>query len=436
MNRHIIRMLLVTLLLAPHACFAQQFDPNLATHLQAVLDSMRVTERVPGISAAVLLPGRAIWQGTAGGARQGVPVDRAMVFGIGSNSKLFTAAAVLTCSENGWLNLDDALARWLPAMNNVDSTITIRQLLHHTSGLADVNEITGYPDSILADPRRMFTREEVLSWIGSPHFAPGTSWRYSNTNYLLAGMIVEKASGKSFAAFLRDSVLAPLQLDSTVLSPDETLVGSIADPWANGVNISSTPRMSLHSTAWCAGAMYSTSAEMVQWYAALFDGRVLQPSSMREMTTFVGSGAYGCGIAEKRVGGRLVWVHGGSIRGYTSQMMYDTSMHAVLCVLTNETPGSASAIAQQLLAVLAASTPTSVAEIPAPAPSLTVYPNPARSSIAVRTAHPTPVHIHDLLGREVWRGVTHETTTIGIAHWSPGLYRVIAGRDAMLIRKW
>jgi D-alanyl-D-alanine carboxypeptidase len=402
---------------------AQTLPEPLQLRFQHTLDSLRAAHSIPGISAGVLLPGHGMWQGTAGGSHPGVPVTPAMLFGIGSNSKLFTAVAVLKCVESGALTLEDSLHSWLPAFAHIDSTITIRQLLNHTSGLADINEITGYPDSILKNPERVFTREEVLSWLGPPHFAAGASWEYCNTNYILAGIIVERATGMPLYRFLRTSILTPLQLDSTYLPIDEAMDGSIAHPWASGVNINATSRNSLLSAAWSAGAMYSTSSEMLQWYAALMTGRVLNTTPLLEMTTFVGSGSYGFGIAEKMLNGRLVWQHGGSIRGYSSQMMYDTASGAVICVLTNATPAPAALVALQLHAVLTKSIPTTAEAVENRKPSFTIYPNPAFNTIHIGhlDGHLT---IFDVLGRTRWTGTVDGTLLLDVSNWPNGMYLI------------
>ena len=430
-----VRLVLVTLLCLPWLALSQSFDPLTAARLQNTLDSMRMTHNVKGVSASVLFPGRGLWQGTSGVSFATEQITPDMEFGIGSNSKLFTAVTLLKLVERGLLALDDSLHEWLPSFKNIDSTITIRQILNHTSGIADINEIPGYPDSILSNPLRAFTPEEVLAWVGPPQFRAGTSWSYCNTNYILAGMIAERASGQKLARLLRESVLIPLQLDSTFLPMEETVAGVIARPWHNGADIGATPRVSLHSAAWCAGAMYSTSSEMAQWYAALMNGRVLRDESFRQMTTFVGSGNYGFGISEKSVAGRLLWLHGGSIRGYSSQMVYDTALKAVICVLINATPAPAALVAQQLLSTLVGTPVSAISDIDAVLQSVDIFPNPARTFFTVRTVEPMDVGITDILGRELWRGSIDKTMQIDASAWIPGMYFLHAHGSTMRILK-
>ncbi|MFN5347459.1 MAG: serine hydrolase domain-containing protein, partial [Bacteroidota bacterium] len=321
---------------------SQTFDPVLANELQNKIDSIRIANNIKGISVSVVYPGMGTWNGVSGVSHIGTPITSDMLFGIASNTKLFTGVLLLKLAESNFISLDDSLYEYLPTFNNIDSTITIRQLLNHTSGLDDVTSVPGYPDSMLTDPNRIFTASELITWAGPPQFAAGTSWSYCNTNYLLAGMIAESVTGISYSQLLRDSILTPLQLDSTFLDVYEPILYPVAQPWQGGFNNNAIPRTSVNSAAWAAGAMYSTSGEMVQWYNALMHGLVLNTNSFNEMTTFVGSGNYGIGIGQATVIGRTVWTHGGSIwGGYSSNMMYDPSTGIIICVLINQFPAPA-----------------------------------------------------------------------------------------------
>jgi D-alanyl-D-alanine carboxypeptidase len=411
---------------------AQPLDADVQLRLQRTLDSMRSTYGIPGISAGVVLPGRDMWLGVAGGSHPGHPVSPDMLFGIGSNSKLFTAVAILRCAEDGLLHIDDSLHTWLPPRDHIDTAITIRQLLNHTSGLADVTAITGYPDSILSNPERLFTRDEALSWLGPPRFLAGTSWEYCNTNYILAGIIVEKAGGREFAQFLRESILAPLHLDNTALPPEEEIPGIIAHPWTNGVDISATSRNSLHSVAWCAGAMYSTVSDMLRWYSALMNGSVLMEHSFREMTTFVGSGNYGFGLSEQHIDGRVLWLHGGSIRGYSSHMLYDTESAAIVCVLTNATRAPAPLISRQLLGTVLNAMATSMMPVNEQTVKLDIYPNPAKDILHIR-GDGAPLRIHDTLGRLMWKRQATGPVSIDISAWPRGVYLLRVGN---VMQRW
>jgi len=377
----------------PQRLVAQSFDPILAGRLQNKIDSFSTANNLKGVSAGVFYPGMGTWKGVTGLSHTGTPMTPDLLFGIASNTKLFTGVLLLKLAENNLVGLDDSLHEYLPVYNHVDSNITIRQLLNHTSGLYDVTSVPGYPDSMLANPNRVFTAGELMTWAGPPLFQAGTGWNYCNTNYLLAGLIAESATGRSYSQLLRDTILTPLQLDSTFLDVYEPIQFPVAHPWQGGMDFHSTPRTSINSAAWSAGAMYSTSGEMLQWYRALMGGMVLNASSMNELTTFVGSGNYGMGISRVTVLGRTVWTHGGLIwGGYNSSMMYDPATGIVICVLINQLPAQANQLSIQLLSTLL-SNPLSIHEPLMTEKRLNIFPNPTSSSVELDIPEQTILYV-------------------------------------------
>lgn len=314
---------------------AQNFNANLAAKLQQTLDTqLAAFPDTKGVSASVYYPGQGIWKGTSGISYAGHPITSDMEFGIASNTKLFTAVAVMKLVENNILNLNDQLHEWLPQYNNVDSSITIRQLLNHTSGIADIftNASMAF---IEANPTHQFTTAEVMAYVGPKLFNKGTGYGYSNTNYFLAGLIIESATGQSVSKIIRDSILTPLQLDSTFYDGQETVLGTIAHPWQNGVDGINISRTALNTLGRSSGSMYSTASEMAQWYQALLSGQVVSANSLTEITTFLSPGNYGFGFLKMQLLGRTVWGHGGINTGYKSRMFYDPEMKATVCGLSN-----------------------------------------------------------------------------------------------------
>ncbi len=413
---------LLFLFLISGVCRAQPIDFKLSERLQIVLDSMAMANNIKGISACVIYPGQGSWQGVTGISHDGVPISSGMLFGIASNTKLFSGVIALKLASAGLISLDDSLHRWLSAFKNVDSNITIRQILHHTSGLADVNNVPGYADSVLSNPTRMYSPSEVMTWVGAPLFSAGKGWDYCNTNYILAGMVVESASGQSFGKLLRDSILSPLQLDSTFLDVYENVNGTIAHPWQGGLDRIGTPRKALNSVAWAAGAMYSTAGEMAHWYWNLMNGRVLSPSAYKEMTTFVGSGNYGVGLYRTTIFNRPVWHHGGTIwGGYNSSMMYDTASKIVISVFINQNPAQAFLVAKQLLYEAINYMPPTTSIIQREKIEMILYPNPVTDRIVLTPAINTPVKIkiRDMQGKLM--GV-YDVTDFSVAHLPAGVY--------------
>jgi D-alanyl-D-alanine carboxypeptidase len=333
-------------------------DPSLAQALQYTLDSVRVAENIKGISAAMIIPGQGLWIGTSG---YSVPstsdtITSDMLFGIGSNTKTFIATTMLQLQEEGVLSLDDPLCRWLPTYRQdqyryIDSNITIRQLLNHTSGIYNYagGEWARYRDSLQANPARFWEPESLLAiFMRPPNFSLGTSYSYCNTNYLLAGMIIKVATGTSVSLQLHQRFLTPLNLSSTYLAVEDSLVGVRAHPWgswdfaSDNIDFYSFPIISMYSFPWTAGAMFSIPENMVRWIYNLYGGNVLKDSSLTQMLTFTAEsgGYYGLGIGKENFDGITMIGHSGGWYGYTSEMLFNPESH--LCVATTENSNNVS----------------------------------------------------------------------------------------------
>ncbi|MBI3260707.1 MAG: serine hydrolase [Ignavibacteriae bacterium] len=331
-------IILFFVLISGNSTSAQQFNANLAAKLQQTLDAqLAAFPDTKGVSASVYYPGQGIWKGTSGVSYAGHPITSDMEFAIASNTKLFTAVAIMKLVESNKLSLNDQLHKWLPKYANVDSSITIRQLLNHKSGVADVFNAASMA-FIDANPAHVFTIAEVMAWVGPKLFKPGAGFSYSNTNYILAGMVAESASGIEIHKIIRDSILIPLQLDSTFYDGKETVLGTIAHPWEKKVDVFNISRTALNTLGTSCGAMFSTAGEMAQWYQALMSGQVVNANSLKEITTFLSPGNYGFGFSTSKLFGRTVWGHGGTNTGYNSRMFYDPEMKTTLCGLSNSNP--------------------------------------------------------------------------------------------------
>ncbi|MEY3982482.1 MAG: hypothetical protein RL160_39, partial [Bacteroidota bacterium] len=205
----------------------------------------------------------------------------------------------------------------------------------------------------------------------------------------------------------------------------DSVLFTVAHPWQAGTDNSVVPRKALNSAAWAAGAMYSTSGEMLQWYRALMGGKVLKPASLKEMTTFVGSGNYGIGIAETTVNGRTVWQHGGTIwGGYNSSMMYDSASGTVVCVLINQLPAQAFELARILIAT-AANHKMNVAEMSGEQTYLQIYPNPANGLVHIKAPGLSflRISVFNAAGKKVLESTE---TSFSVAELPSGLYTVWA----------
>ncbi|MFZ0427747.1 MAG: serine hydrolase domain-containing protein [Acidobacteriota bacterium] len=320
-----------------------------AEDLQQTLDQIRNDFDVVGISAAVVVHGQLVWTGVSGDSFPGTPITTDMYFDIGSIAKNYVATLILRLSEESLLSLDDPLSRWLPNFDNVNPQVTVRQLLGHTSGIANFTRNQFFWNAVFQNPTRMWTPEEVLSYIGPPDFLPGTAWDYSNTNYTLLGMIAERATGTSLSFALRGRLLAPLGLTHTFLEAEETVPGTIAHAWfdidgdGRYDDISGINRTSQVSAAWAAGGMVAAAADLARWACALFEGKVLSADSLSQMLDFHEVSLpptpitdYGLGTVRALVSGREYWGHGGDMIGYTAMMFYAPKERISIAILINQ----------------------------------------------------------------------------------------------------
>ena len=259
-----------------------RLNSGLAQKLQTTLNGQN-----GDLSAAVIFPNGDIWEGTTGFSYDTITIKKEMLFNIGSITKTFTAAAILKLADEGKVSLEDSLFRWIPSFKYIDSSITIRQLLNNTSGIFDFVDSLSFYDTLLSMPDKIWTPEEVIrSFLQEPVFPKGTAGRYSNTNYLLAGIIIYKVAGKNLSTVFRENFFEPLKLNSTFLYPDENYAGEICqfDP-ASQPYILSLSKASL-SCAGAAAGLLSRPHDMVKWAKAIYSGDLISSSSLKDMTTF------------------------------------------------------------------------------------------------------------------------------------------------------
>ena len=344
-------LLLVLFVATLQTTKAQTFNVNLAQKLQDTLDYMVSTNvNTKGVSASVYYPGQGIWRGASGISNVGVPITTNMILGLASNSKVYTALVLIKLAESNTLSLNDSLFNWIPNYPNINPNTTIRQLLNHQSGISDMYLTQTQMDTILNYPNHNWLASEVLGIVGPPQFAPGAGYYYSNTNTILAGMVAESATGFHISQLIRDSILTPLQLDSTFYLPNETIVGTVATPWKNG-NVNVIP-LSFTSAVGPAGAMYAKASEVCQLYKALMGGQIINANSLADMTTF-GPSNYGLGIQKYSFNGRTVWGHGGiNPEGYRTRVIYDPCSGAAICGLSNSNPSGIDGVTVLLHKVL------------------------------------------------------------------------------------
>lgn len=338
---------------------------TLAEQLQTALDDKRTSNNLIGVSVAVIVPGQETWLGVSGMSdpTTSEKIRPEMLFGIGSITKTFSAALILKLAEEGRLTLEDSLHKWLPSFENIDSTITLRQLLNHTSGIFNFNDHSDFWPAVMADLTKFWTPEEVLTLVKEPSFPRGSSWEYSNTNYILLGMIIKEVTGSQVSTELRNRFFKPLSLNSTFLAVEDQLSGDIAHNWsvfvdADGTpddgdgtldDISSLPRTAMFSILWTTGAMFSTAEDLARWARALYEGEVIGQAYLDQMLTFHPATlswvppltGYGLGTGRLTWSGKEFWGHGGTYgqAGYASGVIYSPEDGVTIAILINHVVG-------------------------------------------------------------------------------------------------
>lgn len=202
---------------------------TLGRRLQTAVDNtLTAGIGIPGISAAIQTPD-GTWTGVAGSAdlSTGRAVTPGTPFLVASVTKTFVAAVVLQLVEEGRISLEDRLSRWVSGVPN-GSRITVRQMLQHTSGIRDITQHARYRELVEGRPDHVWTFSEIVGLIGPSLFAPGTGWKYSNSNYVLLGRIVERVTGMGIAQAIRTRLLDPLDLRQTWFQGEESGGGQVA----------------------------------------------------------------------------------------------------------------------------------------------------------------------------------------------------------------
>jgi len=357
-------------------------SPAAKTKIDAAVRGDVASGRVAGAAVAVLRDGRLVFAKGYGSANLelAAPTNSKTVFRIGSLTKQFTAAGMLLLAEQGKLSIDDKLSLYLPNFPRANE-VTLRDLLNHTSGIHNFTEAPVI-DRISTSGA---TVEELVADIAdqSPlyDFEPGTGWWYSNSNYALLGAVIEKVTGKSWAAFMKDEIFDKLGMADTSADDAHDVVPGRASGYVLSQGAAGKFRnadFTDMSVPYAAGALRSTAIDLARWNAALFGGKLLKPTSLKEMMApgllrngvenqtaiawpggkaslppagFV-PGFYAFGLDHHSEDGRRVIGHDGSIAGFDSVMQSYIDEGVTIIVLTN-TNGAAHPLEAKIAKILA-----------------------------------------------------------------------------------
>lgn len=402
-------------------------DPLVSAGLDQVLSEEWASQSAYGFVAAVQFGDGSIWSGAAGyndpNTQEPLSVD--LLFGFASITKTYTAAVIMKLVEEGVLTLDDRIGDWITPMTFVNANITIRQLLNHTSGVYNYTNNADLVPAVWADPGRYWTPREILTtFLKSPVFFAGTGAEYSNSNFHLAHLVIEAATGATYTEVLRDRLLTLLDLNETFSPPGDTLNGTLATTW---VDISGNGQLedyrhlldspASHTQKGAAGGMIATVSDIVRWGRHLFNGDVLSSASVDSMKSWVnlnGQNAtwtgYGLGIMRYRFNDMEVWGHSGLIHGSRSLMVYSPVLDLSVAVVDNSASLSTYQVMGRLLETVSGFSVVSVEKNDlSERPTAIPYPNPSSAAQPVtipwspRSSGVAVLEIYDVQGRRVVR---------------------------------
>jgi CubicO group peptidase (beta-lactamase class C family) len=251
---------------------------------------------------------------------------------IGSITKPFTAMAVLLLEKEGKLSLNERLHKYFPRFPRSKS-VTIRDLLNHTSGIRDYHYFDDWKEDSKKDVSPYYTIKKVSK---DPYdFSPGRQFRYSNTGYIFLGLIIQRVSRMSFESYIQKAILDPLDLKNTgVITNSKTVEGL-----ANGYTTSPVEKVPAefinYNQPFTSGNMYSTAEDLYKFTKAVFDHKLLSPEKTQEMLS-KNSGSYGCGWAIRDIDGVKAYGHNGGMNGFVGSITYLPETDYFICFLTND----------------------------------------------------------------------------------------------------
>ena len=269
-------------------------------------------------------------------------------FRLGSLTKQFTASLVLLLQQDGKLRIEDPVSKYLPEAPAAWEKITLANLLGHTSGIPNFTNEKDFNGWAMDHHTHA---EELARFKDKPlDFAPGTKFAYSNSNYEVLGIVVEKVSGKAYDAMLRERLLDPLGMSDTGLDTDELILPKRAEGYRMGKGGLVHARSESMTVPWAAGSMYSTTGDLLKWEHGLFGGKVLSAESLKRMTT-PGLGEYGLGVFIRQKDGERVISHGGGIEGFNTSLEYVPEKRLAVVVLGNVNGGAVDRVGDLLMDV-------------------------------------------------------------------------------------
>lgn len=278
----------------------------------------------------------------------GIPDTPEVKFRIGSLTKQFTATLLLLEQQEGRVSVHDPVKKYLADAPAAWDSITLSDLLHQTSGIPDFIFDPHYQEWRMAAHT---PAEEMALFKDKPlHFTPGSQFEYSNSNYIVLGIILEKVSGKKYGQLLSDQILQPLGMKNSGLDSDDAVLLKRASGYEPSRGDLVPARSSSMSVGWAAGCMFSTTGDLSRWERGLFSGKLLNAESLTKMITPAKSG-YADGVFVNQRDGLMTVEHGGSIEGFNTYMLHSKTRDITIIVLSNVSGDAPDKMAIDLLDV-------------------------------------------------------------------------------------
>lgn len=320
-------------------CFAlsskAQINVRWADTLNHLLTKSRVDENMKGLAAGVVFSDGSIWS-AADGYHGNAALSKDYLYDIGSNTKSMVSTIILQMEEEGKLSIDDTLYKYLSPIQHVSNGITLKQLLSHRSGVYSYTNHPNFSPEINTNDTKFWHPDSILSSFLNPsNFSPGSSFDYSNTNYLLLGQVAEFIDNKPLNQILSDRIFNPIGLDSTFLDQYDSYNLIKTGAWLSSTNYFSDDFISFMSCAWAAGGVVSTPRDFARYAHQLFSGQLFSAASLQKIqtgTSIGGGGVYGLGAIKWYYRGKYYLGHGGTTL-QNSEMEYSISSNFSLVLM-------------------------------------------------------------------------------------------------------
>jgi len=320
-------------------------DADFSSKVDAAVEAQRKSQKIPGVSLAVCRNGKLV-KATGyglGNVEWNGAVTPQTIFQTGSVGKQFTSMAVMMLVEEGKIGLDDKVSKYIPESPSIWKDVTIRNLLTHTSGIADYGGDVGPLGNAVIDVRRDYTEQELIPPFAKMKmdFPPGEKWSYSNTGYVLLGIVIHRVTGEFYGDFLQQRIFKPLGMSSTHIISEADIVPQRSGGYRllNGeLKNQEWVSPALNTTA--DGALYTNVLDLSKWDAALREKKFVKPSTYELLWSPVRLNdgktyPYGFGWFLEDKGGFKAVSHTGSWQGFTMAINRYEKDGLTVIVMTN-----------------------------------------------------------------------------------------------------